>query len=102
MLKDTHVKEYLSDIFYNLERIEKTVENFRYLFYEKEVITEKIDMKTLLTSIETLFAGTIKERIGFKTRIDASVKISVNYNALTHILINLIKNAIDAIPCKGE
>jgi len=82
--------------------IEKLVKSSRILFYKKEITPELIDMHKLINSISDIFYNKIKYRIQFTNVIDDKVQIITSYDALTHILINLVSNAVDAITERGE
>jgi signal transduction histidine kinase len=93
---------YFDRIYKNLQRMQDLLTSLKILRYRKEIKRTPVQIEELLSSVIELFQETIRHRITINYHIDKEVEIQGNREALMHILINLLSNAIDAIEREGE
>ena len=96
------IKKYLDNIINNAERIENIIKNMKIFAHKREFNKANIDIKPLIESIRSLFHNKIKNRIEIFYDNPENIQIWINAEALSHILINLVSNSIDAITDRGE
>lgn len=94
--------EAFGHVFRNLERIEDIVRSLRVLYSTRKLARDDVDLPTLVDSVLTLLRPKADAGITFQVKIRKSLSLHTNHDALTHILINLISNAVDAIDGKGN
>lgn len=93
------IKEAIETIYYEIDRIKDIIKNIRMLIYGKEIM-EEFNFYGVAKSIVDVFKKSIADKIEFILDIDESLTIKSNINAISHILMNTISNAVDAIENK--
>ncbi len=89
-------------VYNNIGRIERIVKDLRVLIYNKPLFKEKVKLKEVVESIVRLAGQKVTGRVEFALEIPDGFMIETNVMAFTHILMNLIHNAVDSIPEKGK
>jgi signal transduction histidine kinase len=99
LLEKKDLKEAIGIIYSEIDRIKDIIKNIRMLIYGKEAI-EVFNFYDVTKSIVDVFKKSIADRVEFIVDVDISLTIKSNINAISHILMNTISNAIDAIENK--
>ncbi len=89
-------------VYENISRIERIVKDLRVLIYNRPFVKEGIRLKETIESLIRIVNRNYKERIEFVINIPEGLVFQTNVTAFTHIIINLINNAIDSISGKGK
>lgn len=90
--------KYIKNIETNIGRIENVVKSLKVLYYNRDFERTKIDLNEILDSIANIFAAKMPpDRIKFTTVVPSDFQLEANHGVLTQILMNLIKNSIDAL-----
>lgn len=90
--------KYIKNIETNIVRIENVVKSLKVLYYNRDFERTKIDLNEILDSIANIFASKMPaDKIKFTTIVPNNFQLEANHGVLTQILMNLIKNSIDAL-----
>ena len=90
--------KYTKNIETNITRIENVVKSLKVLYYNRDFERTRIDLHELLNSIANIFAAKMPpDKIQFIIIVPDNFQLDANHGVLTQILINLIKNSIDAL-----
>lgn len=90
--------KYIKNIETNVIRIENVVKSLKVLYYNRDFERTRIDLNGILDSIANIFVAKMPpDRIQFITVVPDNFQLDANHGVLTQILINLIKNSIDAL-----
>lgn len=90
--------KYIKNIETNIVRIENVVKSLKVLYYNRDFERTRIDLNEILDSIANIFAAKMPpDRIKFITIVPDNFQLDANHGVLTQILMNLIKNSIDAL-----
>lgn len=90
--------KYTKDIETNIVRIENVVKSLKVLYYNRDFERTRIDLNEILNSIANIFAAKMSpNRIQFITVVPDNFQLDANHGVLTQIVMNLIKNSIDAL-----
>lgn len=90
--------KYIKNIETNISRIENVVKSLKVLYYNRDFERTKIDLNEILNSIANIFAAKMPtDKIKFTTFVPEGFQLEANHGVLTQILMNLIKNSIDAL-----
>lgn len=101
--RDTLIREYTQLISEEIDRLSSFVTDFLYFSKQSLPRPEPTDMNKLIFSTQNLFQKEAQERnIHFKNHLDAWVPlIHADANQLGQVLVNLLINAMDAMPHGG-
>ncbi len=86
----------------NVKRITETIKTFKLLSHGKLVIEKNVKPLSLINAIVNIYKRKISDRITFIIDIADNFSFDCDSTALSHIIINLISNSIEAIKEKGE
>lgn len=89
--------KYIKNIECNLNRIESIVKSLKILYYNREFLIEEIDLEKVIQSVSSIFVNKLSDDIKLEYNIDEGFRLNGNQNVVVQILINLIKNSIDAM-----
>ena len=90
--------KYIKNIETNIARIENVVKSLKVLYYNRDFERTEINLSEILDSIANIFAAKMPpDKITFTTVIPDNFHLNANHGVLTQILMNLIKNSIDAL-----
>ena len=82
----------------SIERAGKIIDNLLNFSRINQSIDEDIALREMVNQVTGLYgANTKKQKISIGVDIAESICIRTNRTSLSHILINLIQNAVDAI-----
>lgn len=98
---DDRILKNLDVISSSVDRISELIKSFRTIFYRNNAEVAAVDIGTVIESSLLIFRNKLKQGIEVETNIPDGLIIKVDQNALSHILINIIVNAIDAMAGKG-
>lgn len=96
------LREAVSHIHSNMDRIERIIKSLKVLYYHQEIDMAPVDLARIVDSILIFYAKKLDSDLHFVVQIEKDTLVRANHDALTHILINLIDNAIDAVAGRGE
>lgn len=92
--------DYIDD---SVKRAGGIIDNVMNFWRISDAVSTKINMKEFITSIVELQADTIKKH---NTRVEIScdehVSLTANQEAMKHILLNIIQNALEAVENKDD
>jgi len=92
----------LSAIDNSVNRASKIIENLLKFSRLTHNSREMIDLKKLITEVTDLYKKPLEEQaVMLKILCKEAIMIYINVESLKHILMNLIQNAIDAMPKGG-
>lgn len=97
----SRINEALDFLDTNIDRIDKIIKRLRSLNRYGASDKEVVQLKYILLDVIILLKNKIKDEIDIKLSIDDDFSLSVNPGALSHVLLNLISNACDAIEGEG-
>lgn len=90
--------KYIKNIETNIVRIENVVKSLKVLYYNRDFERTQINLNEILDSIANIFASKMPpDKIKFITVVPDNFQLNANHGVLTQILMNLIKNSIDAL-----
>jgi signal transduction histidine kinase len=94
------VEELLTEMEKEIERIKKIIRSI--LDYSKPGTKEEFSVKQIVEEILLYLKGVIPHRVKVKVEIPEGITVYADPQHIKQVLINLIKNAVDAIEGKGE
>jgi signal transduction histidine kinase len=100
---DKVIRQYTETIQSEIHRLNKIVDNFLNFIRSENLNKEEIDMNDLIFSVLQLFEREIKvQKIKLMTNFPSKCILSVDRERFKTVLMNLILNAIQAMPDGGE
>ena len=98
--EEKHKFEVFTDnIWTNIRRIESIIKSLKSLHYHKDMEIEDVDLKQTADTVINILMAKVKSRqIVLVNSIEDGCIISTSPGGMTQIMMNLISNAIDAIP----
>ena len=102
--EDPLIREYTQLVSEEIDRLSNFVTEFLYFAKQSLPRPEPTDMKELILSTQNLFQKEAQERgIQFKNYLDPSIPlIHIDANQMGQVLVNLLINAMDAMPHGGS
>lgn len=96
-ISDEVLEQVVDDVGQQLEYMSKTIDDFRD-FFRPDKEKEKIELSKLADKAREFLAYMLKvDSIDFKIKGSEDVVISIHINEVVQVLINIIKNARDAM-----
>lgn len=96
-LTDEIVDKVVDDVSQQLQYMSKTIDDFRD-FFKPDKQKEVVELKELIKKTQDFLSYMLKvDSIEFEVVSHADVKISLHVNEVVQVLINIIKNARDAM-----
>lgn len=92
---------YLNRIANNVKRIEKIINSVKLFNYQRDLKKETIDLTNIFDAIIEVYQNKTQKNITISSHIKPEVSIIGDKEALSHILLNLVSNAVDAIKDTG-
>ncbi len=102
--EEKHKFEVFTDnIWTNIRRIESIIKSLKSLHYNKDMEIEDVNLgQTADTVINILMTKVKNRQIALINSIDSNCVIRTSPGGMTQIMMNLISNAIDAIPADAD
>ena len=95
-----YVREGAETIIKNTDRVLSITKEMLDLSKTKAVEKSQVDVNEMIDGVLKLLA--IKEPVRLKTELSPVAKIEGSYNQLSQVIINLVQNAVKAMPRGGE
>jgi len=86
----------------NVNRIADIVGTLRSLFHGEKYSIEEIDVESFLIPIVEIFRDKNGPYVSININIPKGFCVQTNRSALTHVIMNLLKNASEAIAVNGQ
>ncbi|MBN1102744.1 MAG: HAMP domain-containing protein [Deltaproteobacteria bacterium] len=101
---DSLVQEYTQLVSEEIDRLNRVVTEFLYLAKEANPALVPTDLNKLILATQSLLATDAKEKgISFRNRLEPSLPtIHIDPQQIEQVLVNLVINAMDAMPEGGE
>jgi len=97
MLNDEEVKKFAEQISVQTQYLSNTIEDFRN-FFRQDKSVETVSLKTLFDDTKAIIFASLKNNnINLNLNFDETITISTFRRELVQVLINLIKNAKEAL-----
>jgi two-component system nitrogen regulation sensor histidine kinase GlnL len=103
-LRDSEYREYLQVIIKEVDRLNNIIGNLINLTYLRKPLLEPVNIHKVLERVILLEKQSpLGQKVHFYPEYDPSLpEILVDENLLSQVFINLIKNALEAMPNGGE
>jgi len=96
------LKKKVESIRRELRSLEKTVDDFLAFSRKRPLTIEEIDLNELVQEVAFILSADFQNaEISFETDIPESISISADRGGLKRVLMNLVKNAVQAVDKKG-
>jgi signal transduction histidine kinase len=98
---DEKLDDYYREMEDNIEFMSETIDDFRTFYQPKEYSSEEKLDELILRSIEFVEGSIRKKDIQLHTELE-EISYTLYANEFLQVMINLIKNAVDALPIRGK
>lgn len=105
LAKEDPVQGELAIINEEIDRVSHIINELSHFEKPRTLLTENVDINTLLSDLVSITEKSIAsdKRVTFHTKLDSSLpEIVTEKNSLKQAILNLIKNAIEAMPKGGN
>ena len=92
--------EVLQDVQEGINRIDRIVSDLRIFTHPNVMEIERIEVEELVTPALRLLSHEIQNKVTVERQIPSDQTIWANRNQVTHVLVNLLKNAVYALEKK--
>lgn len=98
---DPRIGQFIQLIYQNIERIRSIITHVKVLFQTNTVSNELLDMDKIINSTIALFQNNPQKAVKFEKKLQPGLRVRGSSAVVTHSLMNLIVNSIDAITDNG-
>ncbi len=97
MLNNEEAKKFANEVSTQTQYLSNTIEDFRN-FFKQDKDVETVDLKTIFNDTSSIILASLKNNgIDFILNFDKTIQISTYRRELVQVLINIIKNAKEAL-----
>ncbi len=97
MLNNEEAKKFANEVSTQTQYLSNTIEDFRN-FFKQDKDVETVDLETIFNDTSSIILASLKNNgIDFVLNFDKTIQISTYRRELVQVLINIIKNAKEAL-----
>jgi PAS domain S-box-containing protein len=97
MLNNEEAKKFANEVSTQTQYLSNTIEDFRN-FFKQDKDVETVDLETIFNDTSSIILASLKNNgIDFILNFDKTIQISTYRRELVQVLINIIKNAKEAL-----